>query len=459
VESFASEAAFVTGPVRSTLVRLAFPMWIGLILIVSVDVTDALFVSQLGPEPLAGLGFAIPAVLLATGLWLSVGIGVTSSVASAIGSGNAVVARRVAAQSIVIAICLAVALMVIGRYAVDGLFGLLGATAKARQLASEYMAVWLWGMPFLALLMLGTAALRGAGDIASSVKLMFLASIINLVLNPILIFGMGPVAPGGLAGSAAATVFARVACALLALRLLMKRDLLLVRREDWAFVRDTWRRVSSVASPVIATEVMTHSGIALLTRIFAKQGATAVAAYGINVRMEGVLLMIALAISSTITPFVGQNWAASRRDRASEATFFGAGLAFVVVTFGALVASAFARPLARAFGDDDAVIDALTTMFRIMPLSLGGLAVIMVAGAAMNAIDRARHTAAFTLLSSLLLSAPIAWLAGNAFGLAGVLMGPVIARTVTALWAIHRLRGEGFKIRWREASSPSGVSG
>ncbi|MCA9699636.1 MAG: hypothetical protein KC431_19070, partial [Myxococcales bacterium] len=303
------------------------------------------------------------------------------------------------------------------------------------------------------------------GDARTPMRIMMMAAIVNGLLDPLLIFGWGPVPAMGLAGAAWATLGSRVLTLIAAFWVLGPRlkmlDLHLpTPGELWA----SWRAILSVGLPAALTNVLGPIALGVLTALTAGYGKAAVAALGVGSRLEGLVLIAPMALGAALTPFVGQNWGALRKDRVAEAMLlsrrfvlaWGLGAWAVLVLFGDWVS--------WAFSDDPAVHTVLHLYFWIVPAGYGAQSLVGVVGATFNAIDQALRSTVLSALRALLLAIPMAVIGGLVAGLAGLFAGIAGSGLITAViangWAeaLYAGRREDGKDDENDESAPGAVS-
>ena len=169
-------------------------------------IVDTLYIGRLGAEPLAAMGFIFPINFVVMNLTRGLGIGVTSTIARAIGEGNQPKVQRLATDGLGLAVLIVTCLALIGLTQLNTIFSLLGAERDMLALISDYMIPWCLGVGFLIIPMIGVGILRATGDTKTPAIIMTIAGLINIVLDPLLIFGIGPFPRLELQGAALATV-------------------------------------------------------------------------------------------------------------------------------------------------------------------------------------------------------------------------------------------------------------
>jgi putative MATE family efflux protein len=417
----ANRAILVEGPVGRTLARLTWPMVVGHLGMVAFNLADTFYVGRLGTRELAALSFTFPVVMVVSSLAIGLGIGTAAVVSRAIGEGDEHKVRRLTTDSLILASVLVAAFVGLGILSIDPVFRLLGATPDLLPLISQYMRIWYMGMVFVVVPMVGNNAIRATGDTKTPTAIMLVAVVINIVLDPLLIFGPGPFPRMELAGAALSTVISRATTLLVALWVLGRREHMLTARfKPAASVLTSWRKVLYIGLPSAATRMVVPIGIGIITRIVSAYGAESVAAYGVASRVEFFALMVLMSMAAVFAPFVGQNWGAGRLDRVKLGMRQGERFSLLYGLGAFVVLAAAAHPIAGFFNRNPDVVAGIELYLRIVPLAYGLQGILSLAGAALNALNRPLHAAALVFAQMIVVYVPLAHLGSRFFGLAGV---------------------------------------
>jgi len=268
----------VEGPVGKTLVRLTLPMLVGILGMVAFNLVDTFFVGRLGTRELAAMSFTFPVVLVVSSIARGLGVGTTAVISRAIGEGDHQKVQRLTTDSLLLSLLVVIAFVVVGVLTIEPLFRLLGAGDEVLPLIKRYMLIWYVGMPFVVIPMVGNSAIRATGDTKTPSVIMLTAMLVNLGLDPLLIFGPGPFPRLELAGAALATAIARASALGVSLYVLRKREgmitLSLPRLRELA---NTWRRVLYLGVPAAATYIVIPLSTGIVTRLVAGYGVDRVA--------------------------------------------------------------------------------------------------------------------------------------------------------------------------------------
>ncbi|MGE9290001.1 MAG: MATE family efflux transporter [Puniceicoccales bacterium] len=447
-----STPRLIRRPVFSTLWRMALPMLGGTFAMNSFNLADTWFVAKLGTVPLAAMGFSFPVVMVLITLSLGLGMGATTVVSHAFGANHHELAKRLTTHAMILCVLIVVIVSIVGLLTIDPVFRALGAGTEVLPAIRGYMQVWYLGVVFLVIPMVANNVIRATGDTVRPSIIMAITSVLNIILDPIFIFGFGFIPAMGIQGAALATVLARAISCFAALWILIyKYDLITFVRLRWSDVWHSWKAVMRIGLPSCVTQILMPVAGAIITWLLAQHGPAAVAASGVAGRLEMFAFMIPMALGISLVPFIGQNFGAGRLDRVKEGMFYANTFAFGYGLIVAVVFWTFAPQLGGLFSQDEEVIRVLTDYLRIIPLGYGLLEVQRYSGFLMNAINLPMQSLWLNALRILALLIPLSLIGDEVFGLVGVFWGRLIADvvsgTVGIIWAIVLLR----KVRARLA--------
>ncbi|MBD3308593.1 MATE family efflux transporter, partial [candidate division KSB3 bacterium] len=222
------KASLVEGSVAPLLIKLTIPMIFGVLGMVLFHLVDTYFVGQLGTIELAAMSFTFPIVMIIASISMGLGIGTSAVISRAIGEGDQHRVQRLTTDSLMLSVLVVAGFVVTGLLTITPVFGFLGATPEILPLIRQYMLIWYPGMIAVVIPMVGNHAIRATGDTKTPSMIMLVAVFANMVLDPLLIFGIGPFPRLELAGAALATVCARTTTLCVAVWVLYRRERMLV---------------------------------------------------------------------------------------------------------------------------------------------------------------------------------------------------------------------------------------
>jgi putative MATE family efflux protein len=426
-------------PVKTALISMAAPAAFGMLMTFLFQLVDTYFVGQLGTQQLSAISFAYPVYFFIVSFIMGTAAGVSATVGKALGENNTDKARILTTVSVLVFMLLTLLLGVAGNSAIEPVFRLLGASDTTLPLIADYMQPLYLGMFTLVGALIGNSALMAKGVMVKTTLIMGIGGLVNLLLDYLLIFGMGPIPAMELTGAALATVLSWLVMLLLMAALLIKQQLWSIAAiGSLQQVIATITEVSRIAVPAIAAQILNPIAIAVVTRVVAQSGDNAVAAYGIVTRVESLGLTGILALSVIMTPLVAQNYGAGRQQRLDQVIAYSGrmtvywGLAFYLLML------AFASDIAAIFTDNSEIIRYSSHYFYLVGLSLPAFGLLLITTSFFNGVQQPKQSLKLTLTKSLALSIPLA-IVGSLFGLDGIWVGLAVANIASAIYAARLL--------------------
>lgn len=445
----------IEGPVGKTLIRLTIPMIFGMISMVIFNLADTYFVGHLGTTELAALSFTFPVVLVIHSLALGLGIGASAVISRAIGEGNNDQVRRLTTDSLILSLLLVGFFAVLGMLTIKPLFRLLGASEQILPYIRQYMRIWYLGVIFVIVPMVGNNAIRATGDTKTPAIIMMTAAGINFILDPMLIFGIGPFPRLEIAGAALATVFSRAITMIVSLVVLIRREKMITFRSvPIRSIIRSWKQILYIGIPTAGTRIIIPLGIGVITRFVAAYGPESVAAFGISSRIEFFAVAIVMALSSVISPFVGQNWGAQKYNRVHRSVNLAKQFALVWGVFIFIVLAISARSIASAFNNNPYVIRTAALYLRIVPLGYGFQGILILSASVLNVLKKPLHATGLSLLQMFILYIPLAHFGSVWIGISGIFAALAVSYVVSGVLSNTVLR----KIIIKEERAATNIS-
>jgi putative MATE family efflux protein len=356
------------GPVARTLLWLAAPNVLVMVLQAAVSTLDAVFVGWLGSAALAGVSLVFPLVMLMQTMSAGgMGGGVASAVARALGAGRRADADALVIHAIVIALVMGGAFTLTLELAGPALYRAMGGTDAVLSGAVAYSRVLFGGAVAYWLFNTLGSAIRGTGNMAVPASVMVASGLLYLALSPALILGWGPLPRLGIAGAAAASVlsFGLGSLALLGF-LVAGRSLVRPVLHGRGLRRALFWEILRVGAPGALNTVFTNLTVVVLTALVGPFGATALAGYGMGARLEYLQIPIVFGLGSGLVTMVGTSIGAGDRARAVRVAWVGAGMAAGITGAIGILAALFPHAWLGLFTADPAVLAAGTRYLTIV---------------------------------------------------------------------------------------------
>jgi len=413
------------GHLPRQLWRLTVPTIGGMFAITIFNITDTFFVSRLGTEALAAMGFTFPVIMCVGSFAMGISMGAGSVLARAVGRGDLHLTQRTATDGIFLSIAMVAIISLAGWFTIDPLFTLLGASPTELPMVRQYMRIWYAGVIAVVMPPVSDSCMRATGDMIRPLIVMIVCALINVILDPILIYGLLGCPRLGIAGAAYATVFSRCVGMITTLSFLhFHAHLLDLHTPKWHEVIASWKRILQMGIPNATTYLITPLCRGLLTRIAATTGGTAgVAAFAAGTRIESFLFIIGIAISIALMPIVGQSWGAQRYNRVNLARWYANRLALRYGLVSWIACLILGKLAARLFSTDPQVVHWTTWYLWIITFGHAGLHICNWTSAQLNAIGKAKSATLVSLAGNLGLVVPFAYLGQYLHGYTGMLFG------------------------------------
>ncbi len=441
---------YTSGSIGRAIFLLAIPMVLEMLMESLFALSDVFFVSRLGASAVATVGLTESMMIIVYTLAMGLAIGGSAMVARRIGEQDAAGAARAASQALILGVVASVVLGLCGALFAPQLLRAMGAAPDVLATGTTFTRVMLGGSGTAFLLFVVNSAFRGAGDAAVSMRVLWLANGLNIVLGPLLIFGVGPFPELGVTGAAVATTIGRGVGLLFALYTLARGSgHLRVRRADVVVEPTTMKRLLQLSgNATFQVLVGSLSGMVLI-RLMAGFGSAAMAGYTIAVRMVMFCLLPAWGLGNAAATMVGQALGARNPQRANDAvwaaarynvSFLGAvGVLFVLAT----------TPIVGLFTHDAAVHDVAVPGLRLMAFGFPLYAFGMVLTQAFNGAGDTRTPTRINIAVFWVFELPLAWALARYSTLGPMSVFAAVLASYSLMAAVSAVafrRG-----RWREA--------
>lgn len=406
-----SDRDYTVGPVGPALVMLSVPMVLEMAMESLFAVVDVFFVSRIGADAVATVGVTESMLTIVYTVALGLGIGATAVVSRRIGEKDDEGAAQAAAQSIALGAILAVSVGVVGTIYAESLMRMMGATPAMIETSLGYTQVMFAGNVTVTLLFLINAIFRGAGDPAIAMRMLWLGNGINIVLDPVLIFGWGPFPELGVTGAAIATNIGRGTAVVFQLWVLAsgRSRIHLTMRHVRLIPSVMWNVCRLSGSGFLQILIDTSSYIGLV-RVISTFGSDALAGYTIGIRLVIFAILPAWGLSNAAATMVGQALGAKDPDRAEESVWTAGKYNAIVLGAVSVIFIAFAPWIVSNFAPGPAVTPYAIACLRIVSAGFVFFAYGLVFTQAFNGAGDTWTPTWINLFCFWLFQIPVAWL-------------------------------------------------
>lgn len=417
----AHTAKLTEDPITPTLIRLSIPMLIGILSIVALNLIDAFFIGQIGALELAALSFTFPVVMVLGSIGMGIGVGASAIISRAMGAKDHIKSQRLTTDSIILSSGCAFIFVIIGLCFIDPTFKLLGANEEVLPLIKEYMYIWYMGVVSIMATFIGNNAIRAKGDTRTPAIIMILMVVLNIILDPILIFGLGPIPKMGLAGAALATLIARIFAFACSLYVLHIRDkLICLEIPPLKEMLNSWKKILKIGLPASATNLVVPMTAALVTRLISSYGSSAVAALGVVSRIDVLAITPIVALANVLAPFIGQNIGSKYwtrvRNGIQQSQLFAVLWGFLMLIF-MLLCNSWIAPF---FNEDKEVTETIILYLSIAPFGYSARSLYIVGNMTLNVLNKPLIASAITIIQMFVIYLPLVYTGAHFFGLVGI---------------------------------------
>lgn len=417
------------------LFSMTWPMLFGTVALMSFQLVDSIFISMLGMQPLAALGFTLPLQQLLIGVQIGIGIASTALISRALGADNPERAKHLGGIVVLTGCCVSLLLCALIWLLRLPLLSALGASTELLPYTESYWLPWLTSAWLGAFLYFANSISRANGDTKLPGLMMVVTSVLNMLLDPLFIFTFDL----GLAGAAYATIVACLSGATIMYWRILKRHWLAFSPSKLA-IGPALREIFQTSAPAMLSQLMPGTASLLATRLVAVFGGSAIAAWTLGSRLELFSIVIVLALTMALPPMVGRLLGSKQLDRAHSlvliAVRFVIGLQIAIALFW--MASRWW--IAAELAPDHATEIYLMNYMLWVPISYAALGVCMLMVSVCNALGMPMRAVCISTLRLFICYLPALWLGASLADMSGLYIGVLIGNTAAGLlaWQLYR---------------------
>jgi putative MATE family efflux protein len=438
-----TEQDFTEGRLSRAILLLSIPAFLEMVMESVFVIVDIFFVSKLGADAVATVGLTESVLTLIYAISIGLGTATTSMVSRRIGEKDRSSASRTAVQAILTGIAVSVLIGIPGFFYADDILRLMGSSENIVNNMSGYARFVLGGNIVIMLLFIINAIFRSAGDAAIAMKVLWIGNLINIILDPCLIFGLGPFPKMGVEGAAVATIIGRGTAVLYQFYLLFSgKKRISISLSDLSVDYKLIVKLLKLSIGSIGQNLISTSSWIALVRIISVFGSEVVAGYTIAIRIVNFIILPASGISNAASTLVGQNLGAKKPERAERAVWITGWINMILLGTIGIILVIFPEPFIRFFIEDESVIKPGVLGLRIISIGFvaSGLGMVLV-----NSFNGAGDTATplkINIFSYWIVEIALAWFLSIHAGLneEGVFIAIVIAESLMTLisWLVFR---------------------
>ena len=426
----------INGNILKALLSLIIPMSIGMFSLLVINLVDAYYIGKLGVLELSAISYAFPVLFTLMSFNIGIAIGISATVSKYIGQGDLYKAKKTVSNVMVLIFLLMVLLSIVSFLLNNYIFSLLGANGETLILINEYMSIWYIGSPFFACLVIGNSVLRANGDSIKPSFIIIITSLTNAVLDPIFIFGWGPLNAMGIQGAAIATTISYILGMNIMITIIRNENLLSFPSIKFMKSLKFSFPVLVIGLPAAFTMMLSPIVLGYINKIVSSHGSEAVAAFGVGLRIESLATVGIIAISSSLTPFIGQNFGANKHYRINTAINYSVVLSGIWGLIVAIPLLIFQKQFSNLFSTDILVKGYLIEYIKIISISYIFWGWSNIASAVFNGYQKPLTATLIYLSRLFIITIPLVIIGNYFYGLNGIFIGIMISNILSGILSI-----------------------
>ena len=428
---------FIKTPRKSLLV-LAYPVVIAMLVQVSYNIVDTAFVGRLGAEAIAALTFSFPLFFILTAINAGIGTGMASMISRFLGAKNKKQAENTAVHGIIISLALALGIFLAAFFALKPLFTLLGAQGSVLQLATDYTSIILMGIFIMFPTFVITSIFSAQGDTRTPMKIQVIGLIANIILDPIFIYVFGL----GVKGAAIATVIAMLLGLSLGIYYLKKRSYLNVKLKCFKYSNKITREIFYIGIPASLMMILVSVYIIFLNRFAAHFGTEYVATSGIAYRLDSLAFLPVVGFTTALSTLVGMFYGAKRYDLLRGIVSFAVKIGFGFTLLISVIFFIFPQIFLRIFTEDPVLLSLGASYMRIYVWTFPFVVFTIVGARTLQAIGKGMPGLIINLVRILVVAIPLAYIFVFVlgYGFVSIAVAMIIGNIIGAITALIILR-------------------
>lgn len=436
------------GSISKPLLLLSVPVIITNLLQTAYNLTDTFWLGRHSTEALAAVSFAFPVIFF----FISVGIGISIAgsiyVAQYKGLDKKIKSDFAASQTIIYTVIFSIIVGILGYYAASPLVYFLGAETEVAPLAIDYLEIIMLGMVFLFGYSVFNSLMRGYGDTITPMILMAASVLLNIILDPFLIFGWSFFPELGVEGAAIASLISRSLAFIAGLAIMFSGVKgLQIRLKQMIPKLDFLKDMLTLGIPAsfeLVSRSLSVNAILLIVGIFPT---TTVAAYGVVVRLYSAVYLPAIAVSRSVETMTGQNIGANKFERAEKTNYLAAKVSFYALSILGLLCVLFANPIMQIFSNDPEVINTGVEFLRIMAVTFGFIGITRAFTGGLRGAGQTISAAIITIITLWFVRIPIAYIGSIELGETGIWLAFAVSNVFGGLIAWLWFRRGNWKVK------------
>ena len=411
-----------SGNVNKGLIKLVVPMILANLLNIAYNIVDTIWIGQMvGKSGLGAIAVSFPIILILLAIASGITVAGNILIGQYFGANDNDSVLYISRVATTISVISAIALSLIGYIFAPPLMKFLNASESIMEYSVSYFRISMIGFPFMFYYFLVAALLRGIGDTIRPLIFLAIASVLNIILDPLMIAGIGPFPKMGLDGAAYATAFSQFISVVVSMIYLKMKDSI-VRANPLRIVFD-WnitKLMLKIGMPFATMQLIVSISWLFLNRLINGYGESASASVAINMRIDSLSFLPLMALSAAIATMVAQNIGANRMDRIKAIYKSGCIMGIGISSFMALFSVLFPRLIFRMFTSDDSIFEYTRSYMYIVMPSIIFLSVMLATNGVINGAGKTFTLMLFSFIALIMVRVPLAYFLSPKIGVVGI---------------------------------------
>jgi len=439
-------------PIVKLLFKLSAPAIAGMLIQALYNIVDSIYVGRLSTDALSALSISFPVQMFLIAVGVGTGVGTSSLISRLLGKGDKCRANNVAEHVFFIAIIYGILGGLLGLFFSENIIRLFTNDPVLIDLGYQYINIILTGSIAIFIPATFNYILRGEGNTFVPMLTMMIGAVLNMIIDPFLIFGLGPFPQLGVAGAAYATVFSRfIGGIFIVFVLFSDKNELTLKLEDFKFDFQIIKEIYNVGIPAMANRLLFSVSIVVINLILGAFSSTAIAVMGLIFRMQSFFLMMVFGLTQGYLPIVGYNYGHNNPERMKKTILVGNAAALSFGVFGFIIFQLFPGAIIRLFNSDPELLNIGVGALKRVSLSYFFMVLNIIGVATFQAVGKGLPSFAITFLRQAVLLVPGMYFLGEFFGLNAVWLSFPIAESVSfvmmAVWLIATIKESMSRMR------------
>lgn len=425
-------------PIPTLIVTMSLPAIISMMVQALYNFIDSLFVARISEEALNAVSLAFPIQLILIAAFVGLGIGINSSVSRKLGEGSYDMAVNIAEHGYLLAAGLYVIVASIGVFFVDDFFRWFTNNEVIYEQGVAYARIILIGSFGRIFAQAGMSILQGSGNMKKPMVAQLIGAISNIILDPIMIFGLGGFPALGVVGAAYATVLAQlISMVFVFVTLLKGKNYLKLNLKNFSYSKEITMKILLVGLPAALMQGLIAVMLTVLNKILTNIDEVSVAVLGIYYRLQSLVFMPIFGIAQGTMPIIGFNYGAKQKNRLLDALKFSSLLSFSYMMLGFLVFQFFTHELLMIFNSSDAMMAIGIVAFKRISWMFPFVAFTIILSTSFTGMGKAHLSMIVTFLRQIIILLPLAYWLGNTYSLDALWYAFVIAEIIGLFVAVY----------------------